>query len=90
MITRLKLKPGQKGTKALAEKYGEDFVCVRYRYDEPSRTRIKRLKLLWKESSCRHRQEAIKMKVSWQYRPPAVKINGVKWPDPLAEFGVPV
>ena len=46
MITRLKLKPGQKGTKALTEKYGDDFVCVRYRYDEPSRTRIKTVEII--------------------------------------------
>lgn len=30
MGTRLKLKPGQKGTKALVEKYGDALVCVRY------------------------------------------------------------
>ena len=46
MITRLKLKPGQKGTKALVEKFGEDLVCVRYRYDEASRTRIKTVELI--------------------------------------------
>ena len=46
MITRLKLKPGQKGTKALFEKYGDTLVCVRYRYDEASRTRIKTVELI--------------------------------------------
>jgi hypothetical protein len=46
MITRLKLKPGQKGTKALVEKYGDDLVCVRYRYDEASRIRIKTVELI--------------------------------------------
>ena len=46
MIARLKLKPGQKGTKALVEKYGDDLVCVRYRYDEASRTRIKTVELI--------------------------------------------
>ena len=46
MIARLKLKPGQKGTKALVEKYGDNFVCVRYRYDEASRTRIKTVELI--------------------------------------------
>jgi hypothetical protein len=46
MITRLKLKPGQKGTKALSEKYGDALVCVRYRYDEASRTRIKTVELI--------------------------------------------
>ena len=46
MITRLKLKPGQKGTKSLVEKYGDALVCVRYRYDEASRTRIKTVELI--------------------------------------------
>lgn len=46
MITRLKLKPGQKGTKALVEKYGDDLVCVRYRYDEVSRTRLKTVEII--------------------------------------------
>lgn len=46
VITRLKLKPGQKGTKALVEKYGDALICVRYRYDETSRTRIKTVELI--------------------------------------------
>jgi hypothetical protein len=46
MITRLELKPGQKGTKSLLEKYGDALVCVRYRYDETSRTRIKTVELI--------------------------------------------
>lgn len=46
MITRLKLRPGQKGTKALVERYGEALVCVRYRYDEASRIRLKMVELI--------------------------------------------
>jgi hypothetical protein len=46
VIARLKLKLGQKGTKALVEKYGDDLVCIRYRYDEASRTRIKTVELV--------------------------------------------
>jgi hypothetical protein len=46
VITRLKLKPGQKGTKAQVEKYGDALVCVRYRYDEASHTRIKTVELI--------------------------------------------
>ena len=46
MITRLKLKPGQKGTKKLVEKYGDTLICVRYRYDDASRTRIKTVELV--------------------------------------------
>jgi hypothetical protein len=46
MITRLKLKPGQKGTKALVQKYGDALVCIRYRYDETTRTRLKTVELI--------------------------------------------
>lgn len=46
MITRLKLKPGQKGTKKLLTEHGDALVCVRYRYDEASRTRMKTIELV--------------------------------------------
>jgi hypothetical protein len=46
LITRLKLKPGQKGTKKLFTKHGDDLVCVRYRYDEASNTRFKTIELI--------------------------------------------
>ena len=36
---RLTLAPGQRGTKKLAQQYGERLVCVRYRYDEPGKRR---------------------------------------------------
>ncbi len=34
METRLTLRPGERGTKKLLERYGSRLVCVRYRYDE--------------------------------------------------------
>jgi hypothetical protein len=46
LTARLKLKPGQKGTKRLLAVYGDALVCVRYRYDEASRTRIKTIELV--------------------------------------------
>ena len=46
MLARLKLKPGQKGTKKLVSEYGEALVCVRYRYDEASSTRFKTVELI--------------------------------------------
>ena len=46
MTTRLKLKPGQKGTKKLFAEHGDALVCVRYRYDEASGTRIKTVELI--------------------------------------------
>ncbi len=39
--TRLDLKPGQRGTKKLSELYGDQLVCVRYRYDEKIGKRYK-------------------------------------------------
>jgi len=33
MRTRVKLRPGQRGTKQWVAKYGDRLVCVRYRYD---------------------------------------------------------
>lgn len=59
MITRLKLKPGQKGTKALVEKYGDTLVCVRYRYDESSRTRIKTVELIVEKKELSSKQNKL-------------------------------
>ena len=44
--TRLILKPGQRGTKSLAEKYGDALLCVRFRYDAKSRQRLKTIELI--------------------------------------------
>jgi hypothetical protein len=46
MKTRLTLTPGQRGTKGLVEQYGDDLVCVRFRYDEKSRQRLKTVELI--------------------------------------------
>jgi hypothetical protein len=46
MKTRLILRPGQRGTKRLAEKYGDDLLCVRFRYDAKSQQRLKTVELV--------------------------------------------
>jgi len=51
MKIRRKLLPGQPGTKKLAEKFGEDLVCVRYRYDAKRKRKIKTVELIIEESS---------------------------------------
>ena len=58
MIPRLKLKPGQKGTKKLLAEYGDALVCVRYRYEKANCMRAKTV-------------EIIVEKTAWQ--PPALK-----------------
>jgi hypothetical protein len=38
--------PGQKGTKALVDVYGDTLYCVRYRYDEESKMRVKTVEIV--------------------------------------------
>lgn len=39
-------RPGQKGTRKLVAQYGEQLVCVRYRYDPVRRKRYKTIELI--------------------------------------------
>lgn len=50
MQTRLTLKPGQKGTKKLLQRYGDRLVYVRYRYDEQKKKRYKTVELIEEEA----------------------------------------
>ena len=59
MKTQTHLKPGQKGTKHLVEKYGESLLCVRYRYDEKRCVRLKTVEIIVEEKPSRS---------SFQYR----------------------
>jgi hypothetical protein len=49
MKTRLILKPGQKGTKRLTEKYGTALICVRFRYDAERQKRLNTVELIEEE-----------------------------------------
>jgi hypothetical protein len=40
------LKPGQKGTMRLVEKFGDTLLCVRYRYDEKRGLRLKTAEII--------------------------------------------
>jgi hypothetical protein len=42
MIAKATLRPGQKGTRHLMEKYGERLIRVRYRYDPKTNRRFPR------------------------------------------------
>jgi hypothetical protein len=46
MNVRTTLMPGQNGTKQLVEQYGDQLVCVRYRYDEARKRRVKTIELI--------------------------------------------
>lgn len=45
------LKPGQKGTRKLVEKYGASLLCVRYRYDEIRGGRLKTVEIIVEEKA---------------------------------------
>ena len=46
MEIRTVRKPGDKGTQALMQKYGERLVCIRYRYDPARKKRYKTVELI--------------------------------------------
>lgn len=63
MKTQSHLKPGQKGTKRLLEKYGDSLLCVRYRFDEKRGVRLKTVEIIVEETvvkaSLRYRDEDV-------------------------------
>lgn len=46
MDVKATLAPGQKGTKRLVQEYGDQLVCVRYRYDKLRQKRYKTVELI--------------------------------------------
>jgi len=68
MRAKRKLLPGQPGTQKLLAQYGDDLVCVRYRYDPDAKKRIKTVELIVDEAP-------------WQKNPrriPPNKIVGIR------------
>ena len=49
MEIRATLSPGQNGTKSLLKQYGDQLVCVRYRYDKARQKRYKTVELIIEE-----------------------------------------
>jgi hypothetical protein len=45
----LNLKPGQKGTNKLVDKYGKSLLYVRFRYDESRGVRLKTVEIVVEE-----------------------------------------
>ena len=58
MRTRLTLQPHQDGAKQLLAEYGERLVCVRYRYDERRKRRLKTVELIVEASAWEPRTRA--------------------------------
>ncbi len=60
MRTKSTLLPSDRGARRLYEQYGEQLVCVRYRYDEQLQKRFKTVELIIKEYD-RKPQEKIQL-----------------------------
>lgn len=50
METRVTLRPGSKGTKALTTEFGDRLICVRYRYDIAGKRRMKTVEIIVDEA----------------------------------------
>lgn len=46
MEIKATLHPGQNGTKQLVSQYGDQLICVRYRYDKARQKRLKTVELI--------------------------------------------
>ena len=53
MSNLVTLRPGARGTIRLVQQYGERLVCVRYRYNQETRRRIKTVELIIDERAWR-------------------------------------
>ena len=81
------LKPGQPGTRKLLEQYGDNLVCVRYRYDEERRKRVKTAELIveevpWNPPARKppmNKTMYIKIEYGEIYLGRLVKANGGRW-----------
>lgn len=55
------VKPGQPGTKKLVERYGENLICVRYRYDAENKRVLKTIELIIENRLWQPNKEKIPM-----------------------------
>lgn len=88
------LKPGQDGTKELLARFGASLLCVRYRYDEANRERLKTVELIVKRRSADPPQDKrstrrVWLRVGWREMElrHRVKAAGGRW-DPVRRVWV--
>jgi hypothetical protein len=96
MKSRLNLKPGQKGTKRLVEKYGKALLYVRYRYDEHRGVRLKTVEIVveekpWQPSVRIRDEEIVPVIVQFSEKNLRDKLKGVggKWHPEEKSWFVP-
>lgn len=65
MSNLVTLRPGARGTIRLVHQYGDKLICVRYRYKQDTRTRIKTVELVVDERPWVPRRR--NAQGNWQY-----------------------
>lgn len=84
MKVKLKLRPGDKGTKKVSAEYGDRLVCVRYRYDKASAKRYKTVELIVEEIPWNpppQPDDTVFLKIGWDEKGAQERIRhaGGKW-----------
>ena len=87
MRIRKTLQPQQDGAKKLLAQYGEKLLCVRYRYDDQQRKRLKTAEIIVEEepwtppqrSAPRERMVALRIAVTEGSTRQKVKAAGGTW-----------
>jgi len=91
------LRPGQPGTKKWLKKYGDNLLCVRYRYDAIKRRKITSVELIVEEGAwvekCQKipRNKIMPIRVSYEetYMRRLVKSAGGKWNNSKKAWEIP-
>lgn len=79
--------PGQPGTKKIVDQYGDELVCVRYRYDEKNKERLTTIELIVDRQKwvLNHKRipanKIMKLKIDYGERDIAMKVKslGGQW-----------
>lgn len=81
-----RIPAGKPGTKKLIERYGEDLVCVRYKYDKENGIKYKTVELiidkgLWNPDRLRKEEETVAVKINFNEFDKRQKIRdaGGRW-----------
>jgi hypothetical protein len=90
------LRPGQKGTKKLLERFGSQLLCVRHRRDELTRTRLVTVEVVVSERSAgpiaRKRHELVGVAVRKGEADLAARLRraGGRWSPEARQWQVPL
>lgn len=90
-ITRT-LQRGAEGTTRLSRKYGEAFVCVRYRVDDVRRRRYKTVEIIVEEMPYRPapRQDVlVRVGIEEDHLRDRIRKAGGRWDNPAAAYHLP-